>query len=68
MAAATAFASGARGRLMRCRQRLVLQKGALNDSRPVSTRAPSMENLIIGLIAVLLLLYLVAAVLRPEKF
>jgi K+-transporting ATPase KdpF subunit len=27
-----------------------------------------MENLIIGLIAVLLLLYLVAAVLRPEKF
>jgi len=27
-----------------------------------------MENLIIGIIAVLLLLYLVAAVLRPEKF
>jgi len=27
-----------------------------------------MENLIISLIAVLLLLYLVAAVLRPEKF
>jgi len=27
-----------------------------------------MENIIIGLIAVLLLLYLVAAVLRPEKF
>jgi len=27
-----------------------------------------MENLIIGFIAVLLLLYLVAAVLRPEKF
>jgi len=27
-----------------------------------------MENFIIGLIAVLLLLYLVAAVLRPEKF
>ena len=27
-----------------------------------------MENLIIGLIAVLCLLYLVAAVLRPEKF
>jgi K+-transporting ATPase KdpF subunit len=29
---------------------------------------PPMENLIISLIAVLLLLYLVAAVLRPEKF
>jgi len=27
-----------------------------------------MENLIISLIAVLILLYLVAAVLRPEKF
>jgi len=27
-----------------------------------------MENIIVGLIAVLCLLYLVAAVLRPEKF
>jgi K+-transporting ATPase KdpF subunit len=35
--------------------------------RPTFTHS-SMENLIIGLIAVLLLLYLVAAVLRPEKF
>jgi K+-transporting ATPase KdpF subunit len=46
---------------------LVLQEGALSSTRQSST-ASSMENIIIGLIAVLCLLYLVAAVLRPEKF
>jgi K+-transporting ATPase KdpF subunit len=33
-----------------------------------SSTTSSMENIIVGLIAVLCLLYLVAAVLRPEKF
>jgi K+-transporting ATPase KdpF subunit len=46
---------------------LVLQEGALSTIRK-SQPASSMENIIVGLIAVLCLLYLVAAVLRPEKF
>ena len=33
-----------------------------------SSTTSSMENIIVGRIAVLCLLYLVAAVLRPEKF
>jgi K+-transporting ATPase KdpF subunit len=48
---------------------MVLQESPLTRSPAQSSQPISkMENLIIGLIAVLLLLYLVAAVLRPEKF
>jgi K+-transporting ATPase KdpF subunit len=46
------------GSAKRCAERV------LANLQPI----PSMENLIISLIAVLILLYLVAAVLRPEKF
>jgi K+-transporting ATPase KdpF subunit len=44
-----------------------LRKGALTLLRPPQTARP-MEDIVIGLIALGLLAYLVAAVLRPEKF
>jgi K+-transporting ATPase KdpF subunit len=44
-----------------------LRKGALNLV-PHHSSIPAMENILIALIALALLVYLVVAVLRPEKF
>jgi K+-transporting ATPase KdpF subunit len=57
------------GRILRARRGVCpfLQEGAV--AQPALARTPStMENIVIGLIAVAGLAYLVVAVLRPEKF
>jgi K+-transporting ATPase KdpF subunit len=38
------------------------------SASPSAIALPAMENLVIGLIALALLVYLLVAVLRPEKF
>lgn len=40
----------------------------LTSTRTFTSITPSMENILIGLIALGCLIYLIVAVLRPEKF